>query len=214
MARWRVILVVSSVLLWGCAQSTRPSVPAFPTVRVATACKSVAPVARAPAAATNSDALPNAEVLVAAAAPSRTARYFVGEGYLAAQAGNRAEAIRLYDLAVRFPDNDQPIDRVQWSYGWGMFALGDYACALARFEAARQASPDNITWLPQTLAVVYWRLGDQPRALDWYAVAVRNLSSCWADNKSAAYCTRHWRPAEQRALLEVTAAWRAQRFSD
>jgi tetratricopeptide (TPR) repeat protein len=207
----RFFLLLPILLVAACA--TGPAndlrLPEFPDAQVSTSCKSTAP---ASPVAIDVKAAPNPEALVAAVAPSRTARYFLGEGYLAAQAGNRGEAIRFFELAVRFPDNDQPIDRVQWSYGWGMFALGDYACALARFEAARQASPDTITWLPQTLAVVYWRLGNQQRALDWYAVAVRNLASCWADPKAAAYCTRHWRPAEQRALLEVTAAWRAQRF--
>jgi tetratricopeptide (TPR) repeat protein len=203
---------VVSAILTGCASTTTsspsPQPPAYPSVNLATACPQSAQVR----AASLSTPAPNTETLVAALAPTRTARVLLDEAYTHAMEGNRAEAIRLYDLAVRFPDNDRPIDRVQWSYGWGMFALQDYGCALARFEAARAAAPDNTSWLPQTLAMVYWRLGDKERALDWYGVAARNLATCWVAPKSVAYCTRHWRPHEQRAILEVNAAWRAARF--
>lgn len=205
----RFILLSVVALLFGCASSPSARLPEFPKTKVETDCLSPS---SAVAFESKLSATPNADALIAAVAPSLTARYFVGEGYLAAADGDRREAIRLFDLAVRFPDNDQPIDRVQWSYGWGMFALGDYACALARFEAARQASPDTIAWLPQTFAVVYWRLGERQRAVDWYAVAVQNSAACWVDPRSAAHCTRRWRPYEQRTLLEVTVAWRAQRF--
>jgi tetratricopeptide (TPR) repeat protein len=210
---------VTIAFLAGCASNStgadanarNAQQPAYPTVDLATACPQSAPTVLKRAAAQSPNGV-HTETLVAALAPTRTARVLLDEAYQHALDGRRDEAIRLYDLALRFPDNDRPIDRVQWSYGWGMFALQDYGCALARFEAARAASPDAVSWLPQTLAVVYWRLGDKERAIGWYGVAARNLATCWAAPKSVAYCTRHWRPHEQRAVLEVNAAWRAARF--
>ncbi len=210
MIRLLPILVIAAAVS-GCASTSSQKPPEFPTLNVATVC----PAPPRGSAVTNPPTeAPFTETLVAAAAPTRTARHFVDLAYLAAQDGNRDEAIRLYELAVRFPDNDRPMDRIQWSYGWGMFALGEYACSVARFEEARKASPDTVTWLPQTLAVAYWRMGERQRAVDWYNVAVGNLASCWANMKSAAYCTRFWRPHEQRALFEVATAWRAERFRD
>lgn len=209
--------LISAALLAGCASdgantnARSAQLPAYPKVDLATACSQSAPAPQKPEAARPAAGVPT-ETLVAALAPTRTARVLLDEAHQHALEGRRDEAIRLYNLALRFPDNDRPIDRVQWSYGWGMFALQDYGCALARFEAARAASPDTVSWLPQTFAVVYWRLGDKERALEWYRVAVRNLATCWAAPKSVAYCTRHWRPHEQRAVLEVNAAWRAARF--
>jgi tetratricopeptide (TPR) repeat protein len=205
------VATATAALVGGCANTESPVKPAYPTYRVATACPT--PSGSVPAKSVTTDA-PFTESLVASATPTRTARDLVGPAYLAAQYGRRDEAIRMFELAVRFPDSDQPIDRVQWSYGWGMFALGEYACAVARFEEARRASPDTVSWLPQTLAIAYWRLGEREVAVDWYNVAVGNLASCWANLKSAAYCTRSWKPHEQKALFEVATAWRAQRFQN
>lgn len=204
-------IIAAAAFLAGCASGPAPEPPAYPSVTIASSCPHSAPNTVDAARAASSSEL-QTETLIASTSPSRTARVLLDEAYAHALDGNRAEAIRLYDLAVRFPDNDRPIDRVQWSYGWGMFALNDYACALARFEAAREAAPTNTSWLPHTLAVVYWRMGDKPRALDWYGVAVRNMASCWADPKNVATCTKRWHRHEQRAILEVNAAWRARRF--
>jgi tetratricopeptide (TPR) repeat protein len=132
----------------------------------------------------------------------------MSRGWLKSRDGERDATIMLFDLALSRADTDTPVERIQWSYGWAMFNLHEHACALAHFDEARKAAPDQVRWVPYTLAVTYWQLGERDTAIRWYDHAARNEPGCWMDARAAGACSRYWLPQERRALRELFAAWK------
>ncbi len=128
------------------------------------------------------------------------------------KAGDREATIALFDLALRRPDNNVPAARIEWSYGWAMFNLKEHACALAHFDEARKAAPDDYRWVSYTYAITYSQMGRRDVAIDWYETAAKNEPGCWIDAKAAERCTRHWLRQERRALGELLTAWKHQRL--
>lgn len=202
--------VLAGVLLASCAATIPAPKIDSPIAPVRVAC--------APAARADLTARPTAEAeqavdrVVVTAAPE-DAGVLVSRGWYKSRNDERDATIALFDLALTRADANTPVDRIHWSYGWAMFNLKDYSCALAHFDAARQAAPDQVRWLPQTLAVTYWQLGDHDTAIRWYELAARNEPGCWIDARAAERCTRGWLRPERRALGELLTAWKRKRFS-
>lgn len=194
--------------LAGCAAtSTAPKLD-YPNNPVAVACASAAR-GNLPARPAG-DAEQALDRVVVTAAPE-DAGVLLSRGWIKSREGERDATVALFDLAMTRADADTPIDRIHWSYGWAMFNLKDYACALAHFDEARKAAPDQVRWLPQTFAVTYWQMGDHDAAVRWYEVAARNEPGCWIDARAAERCSRRWLRPERRALGELLTAWKRQR---
>jgi tetratricopeptide (TPR) repeat protein len=126
--------------------------------------------------------------------------------------GDRETTVALFDLALLRADDNVPTARIQWSYGWAMFNLKEHACALAHFDEARKAAPDDYRWVSYTYAITYWQMGQRDVAIDWYETAAKNEPGCWIDAKAAERCTRHWLRQERRALGELLTAWKYHRL--
>jgi tetratricopeptide (TPR) repeat protein len=204
------LLIPSTVILFmtGCATqpNPNPNLVRVPIPNVAQSCA----ISATPTLETNTGSPPTDRIAVTAQPVD--AATLVNLGYESAIAGNREDAVRRYELALKWPDNNWPTHRIQWRYGWAMFQLGDYGCALARFEAASKEDPQAKPWMAQTFAVTWWQLGQRDLATDWYNEAIRNDPSCWREVKSAAQCAQCWRPMEKRALAELLHARRVRLF--
>lgn len=146
-------------------------------------------------------------------ADAERATSLVGRAWDKSRKDDRAGAVALFELALTRPDSNMPVDRIRWSYGWAMFNLNDHACALAHFDLARRAAPEQVRWVPFTFAVTYWQMGARDVALAWYDEAARNEPGCWIDARAAERCTRHWLRPERRALGELLTAWKRKRFA-
>ncbi len=202
-------LVVLATLLAGCAGTGTAPLVAPPMEAVSTACASrAAPDTVSARAAEVEQSL---ERIVVSADPE-SATSLMARAWDRSRSDDRDGAMKLFDLALTRPDSNTPTDRIHWSYGWAMFNLNDHRCALAHFEQARQAAPEKISWLPQTLAVTYWQMGEHDVALRWYDEAAKNEPGCWIDAKAAERCARHWLRQERHALGLLLTAWKQRRF--
>jgi len=206
-----ILLLAALALLAACAGtgSTPKTLP--PIADASVACPSRTSPVLFPAAAGEAEQL--LERVVVSADPE-SATSLVARGWDSSRGNDRDTTVALFDLALTRPDSNTPADRIHWSYGWAMFNLHDHRCALAHFEQARQAAPDQVRWLPQTLAVTYWQLGERDAALGWYDEAARNEPGCWIDARAAERCTRRWLRQERRALGELLSEWKRRRFED
>jgi tetratricopeptide (TPR) repeat protein len=196
------------LLLPACATLESPRTPLPPLPPLTAACMQLDAPAVNPASAEN--ALPDERVTVTA--QTDHADELIERGWRKSLEGDRATVIRLYARALNRTDATWRTERIHWSYGWAMFNLGDYACALAHFERSRQLDPSTAAWLPQTLAVTYWQLGQRETALEWLDAAAHAEPGCWADARAAVQCTRHWQAKERRALGELLHARKEWKF--
>jgi tetratricopeptide (TPR) repeat protein len=205
-----LLLFAVVALLTGCANTgTSPErMPPIASVSTACAVRVVSDVH----IATSRVAEQSVERVVVTADPE-SATSLVARAWDHSRAGDRERTMKLFDLALLRADNNMPVDRIQWSYGWAMFNLNQHRCALAHFEQARLAAPDQIRWLPQTLAVTYWQMGEREVALRWYDEAAKNEPACWISAKAAEACTRHWLRQERQALGHLLTAWRRKRHT-
>lgn len=200
-----LLLPLAGAMLAGCATSGPAPMIEPPIAPVSVAC---APPGGAGGRPVQAGAAEQSLERVQVTADPENAGVIMSRGWRKSREGDRDATIALFDLALARADTDTPVDRIHWSYGWAMFNLEDFGCALAHFNEARKAAPDQVRWLPQTMAVTYWRLGDRDTAVRWYDHAARNEPGCWADPKTAGRCTRAWLPPERRALSELFAAWK------
>lgn len=197
-------LSLVGTLLAGCALPGAAPMIERPIAPVSTACMPRSGnIAAAPAGAAEQ----SVDRVVVKGDPG-DAGQIMSRGWLQSKEGNRDATIALFDLALTRPDADTPAERIHWSYGWAMFNLRDHACALAHFNEARKAAPETTRWVPYTLALTYWQLGDRDTAIRWYDHAARNEPGCWNDAKAAGTCSRYWLPQEKQALRELFAAWK------
>ncbi|MBL8522178.1 MAG: hypothetical protein JNN20_00675 [Betaproteobacteria bacterium] len=203
-----VVAALSLVFVAGCATTER-NMPPIPTALAACTLPPLvfrAPVEIAPAEQSVEKVVVRAEL--------DSASSIVERAWDKSLAGDREGTIALFNLAASHPRSNLTVDRILWSYGWAMFNLRDYPCALSRFEEARQAAPNQDSWVPQTLAITYWQMGQHDIAATWYDVAAKGAPACWSSAKAAESCTRHWLKSERRALGELVTYWKAKRYSD
>ncbi|RYZ72165.1 MAG: tetratricopeptide repeat protein [Lysobacteraceae bacterium] len=128
--------------------------------------------------------------------------------YLFAQAGDLERALRDYDAALQWAGDDPVYRRsVLWSRGWTRYNLGDTGLAMADWNQAGQMHGGRPYWLPYTLALGYWTLGEKALALQWFDAAVQSMPG-WGQDAGFADKTRHWRPAQKAAMEGLFAAWK------
>ncbi len=204
-----VSMLIAAALLAACAAPGPPPRVMPPIAGVSAACAPrTVPVQSSGKAG---EAEQSVERVVVSADPESAAS-LVARAWERSRNNDRDTTVALFDRALTRRDGSMTVDRIQWSYGWAMFNLRDHRCALAHFEEARQAAPDQVRWLPQTLAVSYWQLGERDVAVRWYDEAAKNEPGCWIDAKAAARCSRHWLQQERRALGELLTEWKRWRI--
>lgn len=98
---------------------------------------------------------------------------------------------------------------IHWNHGWDLFRAGEYEAALAQWAQAQPHRVVHPAWVPPTLALVLWKLGRREEAIAWYAAAVRTWPDRWTEAAALPALLPDWREADQAALAEVLAAWRA-----
>lgn len=204
------LVAVGLALLAGCASLADPRSAPKPVVADLGHCLARSAQVDGDGSTGAEQALPR--VVVSAASDSASS--YVERGFRKSLQGDRDGAIAAFERALAHTEPDLEADRMRWSYGWAMFNAKDYRCALAQFEQARRIAPQQVSWLPQTLAITYWQLGEHENAIAWYHVAATGAPGCWADARSAEACTRHWQRAERRALGEVISAWKQWRVGN
>ena len=96
---------------------------------------------------------------------------------------------------------------LRWNQGWDLYRRGDAEAALTLWTHAAEGTRGNPSWLPQTLALVLWKLGRKSEAVTWYAAAVRTEPGQWSEATAYPQLLPLWKDAERAQLAEVQQAW-------
>jgi tetratricopeptide (TPR) repeat protein len=97
---------------------------------------------------------------------------------------------------------------LHWNHGWDLYRAGDAAAAIEQWRLAGVDRLKGPSWVPPTLALALWSLGNRDEALRWYAAAVRTEPGLW-QSPDLARLLPDWREEDRARLAEVAAAWRA-----
>lgn len=115
---------------------------------------------------------------------------------------------KLYQEALgSVSGNSTQARSVRWNQGWDLYRHGDANTALAHWIRAAEDVRGNPSWLPQTLALVLWKLDRKDEAVAWYAAAVRTEPQQWNDPAQFARLLPQWRDGERAQLAQVQQAW-------
>jgi Tfp pilus assembly protein PilF len=131
-------------------------------------------------------------------------------GYSESLAGHAASARESYRLALDLAADPIQQRHVRWSYGWGLFNLGQSEAALEQWRQAAELHGGRPFWLPYTLAVGYWQSGEEDQALHWYTAAARSFPQRWGKAEGLARATAGWKAAEREAVDALFLRWRKQ----
>jgi len=117
---------------------------------------------------------------------------------------------KLYQEAlVSVSDNSLQARSVRWNQGWDLYRQGDANAALAHWTRAAEGMRGNPSWLPQTLALVLWKLDRKDEAVAWYAAAVRTEPQQWNDPAQFSRLLPQWQDGERAQLAQVQQVWAA-----
>lgn len=108
-------------------------------------------------------------------------------------------------LASAHPKSDQ-YRHILWSLGWSQFNAGDDIAALNFWKAAELQHGGKPYWVPYTIALSNWRLGNNELALAQYDMAVKS-NGVWGTETGVKELTHHWKPAEKKIHEELFAAY-------
>ena len=129
--------------------------------------------------------------------------------YLFNDMGDTRRALRDYDAALAASAGDSLRTRhVYWSRGWSRYDAGDVAGAITDWHAAGKLHGGAPHWLPYTLALGYWTLGESQPALQWYGVAVASNPAFGTDDGLQEKISR-WDARQQAMMRSLHAAWMA-----
>ncbi len=131
-------------------------------------------------------------------------------GYSESLAGRAESARESYTLALQLAAEPVQERHVRWSYGWGLFNLGQSQAALEQWQWAADLHGGRPFWLPYTLAVGHWQAGNEARALHWYDVAARSFPLRWGSAEGVARMTAGWKAAEREAVDALFLRWKNQ----
>lgn len=126
--------------------------------------------------------------------------------------GVRTRGQRDFDRAFAIGEPGSPQLRyAHWSYGWAMLSIGEHATAVSHWQRAGDLHPGNPEWLPATLAVGLWSMGERETALAFFDVAAREQPGRWGSAEAVNATTAGWRPNERLAAQSLHDHWRSLR---
>lgn len=131
-------------------------------------------------------------------------------GYSESLAGRAESARQSYTLALDLAADPNQQRHVRWSYGWGLFNLGQSEAALEQWRRAAELHGGRPFWLPYTLAVGYWQAGEEDQALHWYEAAARSFPLRWGKAEGVARATAGWKAAEREVVDVLFLRWKQQ----
>jgi|GEM_PF-1110840 len=131
--------------------------------------------------------------------------------WLLAQQGERARALADIDAALALSADRLMLHRqVLWGAGWVALALGDGALANDYWDRNLALVDSRPFWVPYSRATAFAMAGDLGTAVNWYARAAADMPQRWGNERGMRQYTRHWQPAERRAIDAAFAAWSQQ----
>lgn len=131
-------------------------------------------------------------------------------GYVRSLAGDYSGANEDYIRALANADPKSAKYRhILWSLGWSQFNVGDDNAALLFWERAEQHHGGSPYWVPYTVAISYWRLGEKEKALAYYHLAVKSNPD-WGTDAGVEKMTSHWKKAEKKVHVELFAEYKKQ----
>lgn len=127
--------------------------------------------------------------------------------YMRSIAGDLAGSEKDYLRALESADKKTVTYRhVLWSLGWAKFNMGDDKSAIDYWGQAEQHHGGSPYWLPYTVSLAYWRLGEKELALVYYAMAV-NSDLAWGLPDKVLQKTHHWKDGEKKVHGELFAEY-------
>jgi tetratricopeptide (TPR) repeat protein len=132
--------------------------------------------------------------------------------YLLNAAGDTAEGDRDFQRVLEITAaNGDSVNhrRALWSLGWSAYNRGQAGEAVAWWQQAAAGFRGHPSWVPYTLAVGLWTMGERDAALAWYGVAA-DSDAAWRQSEGVQARTQRWREAEQAAAQALFQAWSAR----
>ena len=124
--------------------------------------------------------------------------------------GDAQRALRDFDAALAASDADSVHARhVYWSRGWARYDNGEVAGAIADWRDAAKLHGGSPYWLPYTLALGYWTMGEQEEALRWFDMAVSS-QPVFATGEGIREKIRHWDERQQQNMMALHQAWKTR----
>lgn len=129
--------------------------------------------------------------------------------YFFNEMGDTQRALRDFDAALAASSPASVHARhVYWSRGWARYDSGDVPGALADWREAAKLHGGSPHWLPFTLALGYWTIGDRELALRWFDVAVA-AQPAFATEEGLREKISKWDERQQENMMALHEAWEA-----
>ncbi len=127
--------------------------------------------------------------------------------YVRSIAGDFAGCEEDYLRALESADKKTVTYRhVLWSLGWSKFNMGDDKSAIDYWGQAEQHHGGSPYWLPYTVSLAYWHLGEKELALAYYGAAVKS-DSAWGSPEKIEQKIHHWKAREKKVHGELFAEY-------
>ena len=124
--------------------------------------------------------------------------------------GDTQRALRDFDAALAASDVASVQARhVYWSRGWARYDNGEVAAAIADWREAARLHGGSPYWLPYTLALGYWTMGERDEALRWFDIAVTS-QPVFATDEGIREKIRNWDERQQENMMALHQAWKAR----
>lgn len=124
--------------------------------------------------------------------------------------GDTQRALRDFDAALAASDVASVQARhVYWSRGWARYDNGEVAAAIADWREAARLHGGSPYWLPYTLALGYWTMGERDEALRWFDMAVAS-QAVFATDEGIREKIRNWDERQQENMMALHQAWKAR----
>lgn len=130
-------------------------------------------------------------------------RALADRGYVNALGGKRDAALADFRAAYALAPDDR---HLAWTYGWGRYLLGDYACAAEGWQRVLQsgATPE---WAGASLGLAYWQLGDKKNGVLYLRATIRANAQRWGTPAGLKQAVATWPPAAREEMVKLQEYW-------
>lgn len=124
--------------------------------------------------------------------------------------GDTQRALRDFDAALAASDAGSVQARhVYWSRGWARYDNGEVAAAIADWREAARLHGGSPHWLPYTLALGYWTMGERDEAFRWFDIAMASHAA-FATDEGIREKISKWDERQQENMMALHQAWKAR----